>query len=78
MAVYGIVGVSRCRGGTGDPRDRGAGRFRGIDAPALHPAVFATAVMLLAAGVIAARVVMTRPPGRRAKPPASAYGGGPC
>ncbi len=71
---------SRCRalqGGTGDHRIAVPGRFREhIDAPALHPAVFATAVMLLAVAGIAA--ALSRRRGRRAKPRSFRYGGGPC
>lgn len=79
VAVYGIVGVALQGVALVILEIAVPGRFREhIDAPALHPAVFATAVMLLAvAGVIAA-ALSSRPPGRRAKPPKLRYGGGPC
>ncbi|CKT60851.1 integral membrane protein [Mycobacterium tuberculosis] len=56
VAVYGIVGVALQGVALVILEIAVPGRFREhIDAPALHPAVFATAVMLLAvAGVIAA------------------------
>ncbi|EUA93020.1 hypothetical protein I551_0495 [Mycobacterium ulcerans str. Harvey] len=48
--------ASPCKGGAGSPRNCSAGRFRDhIEATQLHPAAFATAVMLLSVGgVIAA------------------------
>ncbi len=56
MAVYGIVGRRRRHWRSSRLRCQ---RFRDIDAPALHPAVFATAVMLLAVAVMPPGVVMT-------------------